>query len=226
MEVRRVDIRGDSRGPRLAHRSSTLASHAAVRSVSLISLSCGIVSFNWDGLAHARCWQRPVIHPHGFLRPRPLSGQSLLAVIDDAQEFDLPSAYTVILPGLVMPGEETSSCLSTMRERVFNLWLDATSVVVVGYSFGIGSGLDYDAVWRETFAEAMRVNRRAPIHIIGPNAVDLRERLVDMIERPLTIHAWPLSWRDLASELLDLAREQGISRPNQLRILPRSLRRS
>ena len=134
-----------------------------------IPLSCGIVSFNWDGLARANCWQRPVIHPHGFLRPRALTDQSLLAAIDDAQDFDLADAHTLLLPGLVMPGEETSARLSAMRERVFNLWLGAESIVVIGYSLEMPTSSDYDGVWRETLVEAMRVNRQAPIHIISPN---------------------------------------------------------
>ena len=183
----------------------------------LIPHNSSVVSFNWDGLALARCHQSDVIHPHGIVRPRLLLSSQLDEVLDDTQLLESPDAREWVLPGLVMPGEEDSPKLAAIREKVFNLWLHASQAIIIGYSFGLGSALDYDRVWLDTFAEAFRINSRAAIHVLAPNADWLRGGMAERLNRTVNVHAWPLNWHALSRALLQGAREYGSMRLAELR---------
>lgn len=164
----------------------------------LFPLNAAVVSFNWDGLAFARCPQSDVVHPHGRLPPRQIVPGALDAALDMSQLVD---GSTWLLPGLVLPGEEEESRLRTVRERVFNLWRTAPCVTVIGYSFGLHSGLRYDQVWLDTFVAAMTVNNGAAVHILSPDAQHLREELAESLKRTINVHAWPFSWKAVADAL-------------------------
>lgn len=185
------------------------------RVFSLFSLESSVISFNWDGLAIARCPQRVVLHPHGVVQPRVLSDSEFDHLLFDTQDIDEPSARHWYLPNLVLPGEETSPDLSAVREEVLHLWMNAHSIIVVGYSFGLASHVSYDEVWLDSFAEACSRNGEAAVHIFSPDATMLRETLCDRIRRSVNVFAWPIRWDILASVLLEMA----VPRPVQLAAL-------
>jgi len=176
----------------------------------LFPLNAKIVSFNWDGLAKARCPQSEVIHPHGALGPRSLLTDSLEMRLFYSQLDDSLESRDWLLPELVMPEEENGPKLHSIREHVFALWLNAPVVIIIGYSFGRGQSVDYDRVWFDTFVEAMKRNTRAPIHIIAPDTSRLRIELSEALKRTINIHGWPLSWHALARAILKVARQHGI----------------
>lgn len=175
------------------------------RVFSLFSLESSVVSFNWDGLAITRCPQRIVLHPHGIVQPRALSDAEFDDLLLDTQDIDEPLARHWYLPGLVLPGEETSPALGPVREEVLGLWMKAPSIVVVGYSFGLVSHASYDEIWLDSFAEACSRNSEAPVHIIAPDAKMLRQALCERIQRSINVFAWPLKWNVLSSVLLEMA---------------------
>lgn len=182
----------------------------------LLPRASSIVSFNWDGLAVARCPQSPVLHPHGTLRPRLFTSAVLDDLLDYSQLYDHPDAHDWLLPGLVMPGDEEGPRLADTREEVLRVWLGATQAVIIGYSFGLRSRLDYDRVWLDTFTEAFSVNAGAPVHIVSPDADELRLQLADRIKRSVNVHSWPWSWYDLSRCLLRCARIAGASKVEDL----------
>jgi hypothetical protein len=184
---------------------------------SLFPVSGAVISFNWDGLAKARCPQRLVIHPHGGLARRRIIPGALDEALDYSQWDDLDDSRHWILPGLVMPGEEEGQALAEVRERVLATWIAAPAVVVIGYSFGLGYDLDYDRVWLDTFAEAMSRNRAAPIYIIAPDAARIRGEIVERIKREVNVHDWPYRWDLLARALLGVAHSQRVGMAGQLR---------
>jgi hypothetical protein len=192
----------------------------------LFPLSAKIVSFNWDGLARARCPQSEVIHPHGALRPRPLLAGVLEARLDYSQMYDSLQSRDWLLPGLVMPEEENAPELHLMRERVLAMWLCAPVAIIVGYSFGRGQAIDYDRVWFDTFVEAMKRNAKASIHIIAPDTSRLRGELAEALRRTINVHAWPLSWHTLARAILRVACQHGIRDSKHLRPFGDTIRQS
>ena len=183
----------------------------------LIPSDCSVISFNWDGLARARCPQVLVLHPHGSLQPPLASGIDLSTVLDGTQLDDSLGSREWLLPGLVMPGEENERRLARVRERVLECWLSARAVVVIGYRFGLGSILDYDRVWLDTFVEAMTRNSHAAVHILDPDAVRLCGDISERIKRQLNVFPWPLRWEALASAILRRARERGSAAMHDLR---------
>jgi hypothetical protein len=184
----------------------------------LIPQSSSVVSFNWDGLARARVHQTVVLHPHGTIRPRFVLSAPLDELFDLSQNYEPLDARDWLVPGLVMPGEEESPHLASTREAIFEIWCHAPQVIIIGYSFGPTSSLDYDRVWLDTFAEAFRVNTQATIHLIAPNALWLRGELVERLKRTVNVHAWPLNWHAFACALLHCARLRNSARIAELRI--------
>jgi hypothetical protein len=183
----------------------------------LLPLSAKIVSFNWDGLARARCPQSEVIHPHGALNPRSFLPGNLEIRLDYSQMDESLDSRGWLLPGLVMPEEENGPELHSVREHVFALWLAAPIVVIVGYSFGRGQAIDYDRVWFDAFVEAMKRNTTAPVHIIAPDTLRLRSELSEALKRTINIHSWALSWHALACAILRAAGQHGIRGTDDLR---------
>ena len=181
----------------------------------LIPPSASVVSFNWDGLARARCVQDIVLHPHGILPPRLLSRAEFDDLLDAAQLHDSADARDWLLPGLVMPGEEESTILASMRERVFSIWRHATAAIVIGYSFGIGSELEYDRVWLDMFVEAFRVNSEAAVHLLSPAADWLRGEMTERLQRSVNVHAWSINWHALTTNLLQGAARHGLARMSE-----------
>lgn len=183
----------------------------------LVPATARIVSFNWDGLARARCIQE-VVHPHGALKRRSILPRQLETLLDFTQmdEDDL-FARNSIIPGLVMPEEEVSSRLEPVRQQVLDQWLNAPSVVVIGYRFGRGGTVEYDRIWWEIFVEAMRRNQGAPIHIVSPDASDLRGELADALGRSINVHGWQMKWNVLATAILQTAVSREVSSMHDLR---------
>ena len=188
-----------------------------------IPLSATVISFNWDGLAGARCQQRVVLHPHGILLPRLSSPTALDDLLDFSQLYDGTDARDWLLPELVMPGEEESTSLASMREKVFDTWRRATAAIVIGYSFGIGSDLDYDRVWLDIFTEAFRINSQAAIHLLSPAAVWLRGELTERLQRSVNVHAWPLNWHTFTAGLLRCASTHGLARMSEFGSSPTAM---
>ena len=172
----------------------------------LFPLDAAVVSFNWDGLAAVRCPQSEVVHPHGRLSPCHIIPGALDDALDMSQMIDGSDSRTWLIPELVLPGEEEAPRLRFVREKVFELWRSAASVTVIGYSFGLNSGLRYDQVWLDTFVEAMTLNKAAPVHILSPDAGDLRGQLVDRLKRTINVYAWPFRWNVVAAALDAAAR--------------------
>jgi hypothetical protein len=189
----------------------------------LLPTRASVVSFNWDGLAFAHCPQSTVLHPHGAMRPRRLLPTDLAEALDWSEMDDSLGFRPWLLPGLVMPGEEEGPALHDVRERVLNLWLAARHAIIIGYSFGLGSGLDYDKIWLDTFVEAFARNPAAPIHIVSPDADELRGELTEQLHRSLNIHSWPFSWYALSSALLLRTQELGARDLNALLQHPQSV---
>ncbi len=171
----------------------------------LLPVGSSVVSFNWDGLARARCPQGAVIHPHGSLRPRLMLPCNLDDRLDYSQLDDSLDSRDWLLPGLVMPGEENAPKLRRVRERVFGLWHSAPTAVAIGYSFGLGYTIDYDRVWLDIFTEAMTRNRNASIHILSPDAFRIRAELTERIKRTVNVHAWSMRWDIFSRALLKVA---------------------
>ena len=183
----------------------------------LIPSGCSIISFNWDGLAVARCPQHLILHPHGIVTPRLLTSPQLDDVLDFTQLYDSLDGRELFVPGIVLPGEEETPRLARMRERVLKTWLSTKQVVVIGYGFGVTSPLAYDRVWLDIFSEALRVNREAPVHILSPDAEWLRGELTERLKRSVNVHAWPLKWHAFARFVLELSRQRNYMRMIELR---------
>lgn len=175
---------------------------------ALLPRDNAVVSFNWDRLA-TRCPQRVVIHPHGTISARPRDLVQIADAIDEAQLYSEADAREWLIPDLVFPGEEEAAESADVRERVFRIWRTASHFVVVGYSFGLLSGLTYDRVWLDSFVEAARVNASASIHIVDPRATELAEAIADRVERKANVFAWPVSWYHLSRLLLRRASSTG-----------------
>lgn len=86
--------------------------------------------------------------------------------------------------------EEEDERLVQTRDRVLELWRGSSHVVLIGYSFGIRSTLSYDRVWLDSFVEAFRINNKATVHIVDPDAASLRGELAERIKRTVNVHAW------------------------------------
>jgi hypothetical protein len=160
----------------------------------LFPIASTIVSFNWDGLARARCPQTLVLEPHGALSPRPLLPFSLEGRLDDAQFDNSVDVRRRLLSNLVMPGEEEAPALTAMRKQVLGLWLATPAIIIIGYSFGINQTISYDRIWLDIFPEAMTHNAGAPVHIVSPSAEEIRGELTGRLRRAIYIFAWPLNW--------------------------------
>ena len=167
----------------------------------LFSLNSTVISYNWDGLAKARCPQT-TIHPHGCLGPRLVLPEQLSESLAWSQDDDSMDFRDWLLPGLVMPGEEEAEPLSATRERILELWMSARSVVVIGYSFGLGYELAYDRVWFEAFCEAMTRNPSAEIHVLSPDAENIQGEIAERIDRSVNLHALPIRWHEFVRALL------------------------
>lgn len=137
-----------------------------------------------------------------MVRPRFFTPVELDTLLDDFQYLDTEDPRGWIIPALVMPGEEEGKELAEMRERVLKVWLAAPQVTAIGYSFGIHSSLNYDRIWLETFIEAFRINKKAPIHVLSPDAAGLRDELAAALKRTVNVHAWPLNWHILSLALM------------------------
>lgn len=181
----------------------------------LFSVYASVVSFNWDGLAQARCPQITRIHPHGCVPPRFVSPSDLLEALDYSQEDDRGWLRDYVLP-VTMPGEEELAKYSAVRERVFDLWRSAAAIVAIGYSFGLGAAIRYDRAWLDAFEEAMKGNSAAPVHVIDPNAEEIRARLGDRIGG-IRVFAWPFRWNELSQALLATARDSSVMSVVELR---------
>jgi hypothetical protein len=184
----------------------------------LFPTSAAVVSFNWDGLALARCPQAEIVHAHGRLRPRHIVPGALDDALDMSQLIDGSESRHWLIPGLVLPGEEEAPRLAVVRERVFELWRSAPSVTVIGYSFGLNSGLRYDQVWLDTFVEAMSLNKVAPVHILSPDSENLRGQIVERLKRTINVHAWPYRWNAVAAALEGTTRRARVPTIEALRI--------
>jgi hypothetical protein len=184
---------------------------------ALFPYNSSVVSFNWDGLAAARCPQATVIHPHGTVRPRGLLPVDLDRLLDFSQMNESLGFRAWLIPGLVMPGEETADHLHSVRERVLDLWLTAPAAIVIGYSFGMGHTADYDRVWREIFVEAMSRNSSAPIHILAPDADVIQGEFAEEIGRSVNIYSWGIRWDLFSRVLLETAHNQGATSISALR---------
>jgi hypothetical protein len=194
--------------------SRTLPQYSVFR---LFPTNSTVVSFNWDGLASARCPQRGA-HPHGRLTPHRIVPGALDDALNQAQMIDGSDARNWLIPGLVLPGEEDAPRLRTVREEVFALWRSAASIAVVGYSFGLTSGLRYDQIWLDTFVEALSINRAAPVNIISPDAPHLRGELAERLKRTVNVHAWPVRWNVVGNALENVARPAQVTAIAQLRL--------
>jgi len=86
--------------------------------------------------------------------------------------------------------------------QVKALWLVATSVIVIGYQFGINLG--HDSIWRDLFIETMRENCTAQIHAVLPNPTPVVETLKDGLDSTFRVHSHPLFWQQFANALLNL----------------------
>ena len=175
------------------------------RVFALFPVTASVVSFNWDGLAIAQCPQYTVLHPHGIVHPVQLGDAQFTNLLWQTQSTDEPLARHWYLPGLVLPGEEQCQALRDIREEVLKLWMTANSLVVVGYSFGISSRGSYDSVWLDTFSEACIQNPATAVHIISPDAEELRQAICDRIGRTVNVFAWSSRWDVLSRVLLRAA---------------------
>lgn len=184
----------------------------------LFPITSSVVSFNWDGLACARCPQTLVLQPHGTLRLRPPLSESLEDRLDYAQGLeDSLDTRRWLLPNLVLPGEEEAPVLRTVRERVLKLWLVAPAIIIIGYSFGMSQTARYDRIWLDIFIEAMTSNKIAPVHIISPSAAEIRGELAGRLRREINVFAWPLNWYLFACSVLRIAHCQGVRTIAELR---------
>jgi len=71
-------------------------------------------------------------------------------------------------------------------------------VVAIGFSFGIAG---YDRAWQEIFIDAMKRNR-VPVHIIMPQAQEVRGQMAERLRREIDLFAWPMKWKALAAAML------------------------
>jgi hypothetical protein len=70
----------------LQHMIASAHSRGLPQSVfRLFPVDSSVVSFNWDGLAQARCPQVQVVHPHGRLDPSALDASGLDEALDETQ---------------------------------------------------------------------------------------------------------------------------------------------
>jgi hypothetical protein len=88
---------------------------------------------------------------------------------------------------------------------------------VIGYRFGLGSSLDYDRVWLDTFVEAMARNSSAAVHIVDPDAARLCGGISQRIKRSVHVYPWPFRWEVLATAILRRARHSSVSAMRDLR---------
>ena len=184
------------------------------RVFQLFARRAPVVSFNWDGLARRFCPQHTVVHPHGCVIPRTLTQAELQERLFWTQLSESSDGKWWLGHSLVMIGEEAGDQIMSVRNKVSNLWRRSSSVVLIGYSFGIDTLLDYDRIWRDLFADALRLNP-VPIHIISPDAEHMREALSELISRSTDVVAWPLSWYALSRALLTHAQDHGYTRITQ-----------
>lgn len=187
-----------------------------------VPLTTRIVSFNWDGLARALCPQSWVRHPHGFTRPIKLTEAELRQEIDAAQFFDDSDGKSILGPSFVMMGEEDSHMTASARAEVGAAWANATSITIIGYSFGLNSDSGYDDVWRDLFADVL--GRTIPVHIVDPNGRELRAHISAMLKRDLDVFDWPYSWFELSRVLLVTGARIGAQSMLDLLSVERSIR--
>jgi hypothetical protein len=181
----------------------------------LFSVWASVISFNWDGLALSRCPQITRLHPHGSVPPRALASNGVIEALEYSQEDDRGWLRDYVLPDIVMLGEEERAEYNAVREQVFQLWLRADAIVVIGYSFGLGTALRYDRAWLDAFVAATKENPSVPVHIIDPNAARLRAELGDQIGE-VRVFAWPYAWNILSRAMLAIARKYSASSALQL----------
>jgi hypothetical protein len=139
-----------------------------------------------------------------------LSEAQIADYIENAQYFDDSDGKHLLGNSLVLAGEEDTLVSTQLRKKIHACWKYANAIVIIGYSFGIGSHLGYDAIWRDEFIDAVS-GSRTPIHIIDPRAASLREELSHRLRRTLDIFSWPLSWFLLSRAMLEVGRASGAS---------------
>lgn len=165
-----------------------------------------VVSYNWDGLARDWCPQQRVIHPHGAIRGFGFTPGQLEDLLFWTQEDEWSDGLDFLGP-VVLPGQEESVVSQQTINAVRDLWMSASAIVAIGYGFG--SAGEYDEMWADIFAEAMRRNPMTPVHIVAPNSMEIARAMSVRMQRSVNVFAWPLRWNVLADIVLDAGRAHG-----------------
>lgn len=191
----------------------------------LMPLSYRVVSFNWDGLARSRCPQRSVVHPHGCVKPFVVPQSFVRNFVENAQFCDDSDGKSILGNSVVLLGEEGHLVCGELRRKVHTWWRCAGTIVIVGYSFGLGSTLNYDAIWLEEFVDAIGTGG-TPIHIVDPRATTIRNELSERLGRAINVFSWPLSWLSLSRAILKVSNSSGAATMSEMFKYEREIRRS
>lgn len=182
--------------------------HLAQYSVfELFPHTASLVVFNWDPHPAAQCPQGQIIYPHGQSQARRLGEAELDEVLFYTQDDERSDGRDWLTAPLVLPGDENGAATTAARRVVLRQWLTCSTIIGIGYGFGLNSW--YDRVWRDLFVLAIKGNP-VPVHIVDPNAAELVAELSDRAERQVEMYSWPFLWRPFARALLTLTRRHGV----------------
>lgn len=161
-----------------------------------------IINYNVDGLAATHCPMAKVLAPHGTV-PEFVSRLALRGAV-----FLTDEGLEIVPEGSFwMPEPENEAALLPAIEPAYRSLLGVSSIVVIGYSFGLSSAGVMDRVSYEALRQYWR-GRKVRILVVDPAPARLAETLGEELKN-LDIVSLPAYWNRLCKAILETWQQQG-----------------
>jgi len=163
-----------------------------------------IVNYNIDQLASVHCRSAKVLPVHGEL-PDFVGRMRMKEVVRLTQE------GIEIIPesSFWLPEREAEEPLLAVLDPAYRTFLEISQLVIIGYSFGLGSNGIMDKVSFNALVEYCGC-RDIPITVVDPFPRNLAECLADSLKNE-TVTQIPAYWNLLSTAILNIIRDRGLT---------------
>ena len=173
------------------------------RVLSRITPAATVINYNVDRLASTHCRAATVIPIHGdvpdFVGRIPL--RSAVRLTQDGVQILSPESYW-------LPEPETEPALLDRIDPAYRALLNVATIVIIGYSFGIGTGVVMDGVSYGALTEYCR-GRQVRILVVDPQPRELAGRLAEELLNSMVVPL-PVRWNRLCEAILRTEHDKGV----------------